>query len=276
MSDVMLKPEDFGGLLKGWRQARGLSQMALAMAAGVSPRHMSFIETGRSRPSRGMVLALCERLALPLRDRNQLLEAAGHARAFGETSLSSPALAHMRTVVEFMLRQLEPYPAVAIDRHWNLVLSNAANLAVFSHFLSPELMSSGDPINVMRIVVDPAGLRPHIVNFPAVARDMHLRLSREIEEFGATPERQQLLEVVRAQLGPLTPTAALPRDDRNPTISIHLQRDGLELKLTTMLALLGSPQDITLDELRLEVFVPADAATDAALRRVAKAAAMQS
>ncbi|MBI1239941.1 MAG: helix-turn-helix domain-containing protein [Alphaproteobacteria bacterium] len=276
MSDVMLKPEGFGSLLKGWRQARGLSQMALAMAAGVSPRHMSFIETGRSRPSRGMVLALCERLALPLRDRNQLLEAAGHARAFGETSLSSPALAHMRTVVEFMLRQLEPYPAVAIDRHWNLVLSNAANLAVLSHFLSPELMTSGDPINVMRIVVDPAGLRPYIVNFPAVARDMHLRLSREIEEFGATPERQQLLEEVREQLGPLTPTAALSRDDRNPTISIHLQRDGLELKLTTMLALLGSPQDITLDELRLEVFVPADAATDAALRKVAEAAAMQS
>lgn len=271
MADVMLKPESFGALLKAWRQARGQSQMALAMAAGVSPRHMSFIETGRSRPSRGMVLALCERLALPLRDRNQLLEAAGHARAYGETSLSSPALAHMRQVVEFMLGQLEPYPAVAVDRHWNLVLSNAANLAVFGHFLSPDTLTGGAPLNVMRLVVDPGGLRPFIVNFDAVARDMHLRLSREIEEFGATPERRQLLEDVSAQIGPLSPMAGLSRDEGNPTISIHLRRDDFELKLTTMLALLGSPRDITLDELRLEVFVPADRATDVALRRLAGA-----
>src|SRR3712207_3028431 len=175
MTRVATAPAPVGTLLRDWRRRRRRSQLDLALDAGVSARHLSFLETGRARPSPDMILRLCEHLDVPLRDRNQLLLAAGYAPRFGERALDDPALEPVREALDLVLRAHEPYPAVVVDRGWNLVAANAA-LGLLTARVAPELLTP--PVNVMRASLHPDGLAPHIVNLGEWRAHLLERLGR--------------------------------------------------------------------------------------------------
>ncbi|HET8644791.1 MAG TPA: helix-turn-helix domain-containing protein, partial [Vicinamibacteria bacterium] len=176
---------EVGPLLRRWRNTRGLSQLDLALAAGVSTRHLSFLETGRSRPSREMLLALSVVLDVPLRDRNALLQAAGFAAVYRETRLDDPRMSDIRQALELILRQHEPFAAVAMDRHWDIVMTNES-YGRFVRLLRPQApvpapftVASTPRLNALRMVFDPGGLRPFILNWPRLARELLMRVHRE-------------------------------------------------------------------------------------------------
>lgn len=259
----------FGALLRSWRDASKLSQLELALAAEVSPRHVSFLETGRSQPSRDMVLLLSEVLQVPLRERNTLLEAAGFASAYRETDLSAPELRAIMHSVEFLLSRHEPYPAVVADSRWNLRLANRAAQALLPRFVA-EPAALTPPVNIMRLLFSPAGARPFIRNWEELAVAMVQRLHREALLGGGTQSARALLEELLA-------ADSVPSDWHAPRLAaqapllvpLHLSRDGLELVLCSAITTLGTPQDITLQELRMETFFPADEDTERALRALA-------
>ncbi|HEU5430142.1 MAG TPA: helix-turn-helix domain-containing protein, partial [Thermomicrobiales bacterium] len=187
-----------GELLREWRERRRLSQLALALDADVSSRHVSFIETGRSRPSREMVLRLAERLDVPLRERNRLLLAAGFAPAYPERGLADPDLAQIRQAIDLVLAGHEPYPALAVDRHWNLVAANRAVASLLAG-VAPDLLTP--PVNVLRLSLAPAGLAPRIINLPEWRAHVLERLRRQVEA-SADPALAALLTDLRSQPAP--------------------------------------------------------------------------
>ena len=237
-----------------------MSQLALSQQADVSTRHISFVENGRSAPSREMVLVLASALDLPLRERNALLEAAGFAAVYPETPLESDALADARRAVEFLLERHEPYPALAMDRHWNVVTANGAALALFT----PLLQQGRDGpagLNAVEMIFDPDGLRGVICNWEELAGDLIQRLHHESAFDTAAAE---LLERVLAF--PDVPHGfgrPDPRAPHSPLLAVHLKNESLDLRLFTALTTLGTPQDVTLQELRIETYFPADAAAEA-------------
>ncbi len=259
-------PRPFGEHLKHWRQHRRLSQLDLAHEAQISTRHLSFVETGRSVPSREMVLRLAERLDVPLRERNALLVAAGYAPMYRERPLDDPALASARQAVDLILKSHEPYPALAVDRHWNLL---AANRVV------PHLLEGADPsllegqVNVLRLSLHPKGLAPRIVNIVQWRNHIFERLRQQVQATGdaglaalleelralALPEGVQDLHIEGEHLG-----VAMPFRFRS--------REGGVLNFISTTTVFGTPADITLQELALETFFPADAATSDALRQL--------
>jgi transcriptional regulator with XRE-family HTH domain len=258
-----------GIVLRRFRNARQMSQMALALEAEVSPRHLSFVETGRARASRDVILRLAEVLDMPLRDRNMLLEAAGFARLYRETELSAPEMAHIREVLDFILRQAEPYASTAVDRNWNVVASNMAGMNMLGYFLGEDGLSGDQPLNMARILFDPNGLRPYIVNWREVAHDFLHRLRRDIRFSGDDPESQALLEELLSY--PDVPRAwnaidinAAPR----LVIQTTLRKDDLELRLFNTVTTLGTAQDIALQELRIETHYPADSEAEQNYKRV--------
>lgn len=250
----------FGSLLRYWRGARNMSQLAVATEAEVSTRHVSFIETGKSTPSRDMVLLLAEVLEVPLRDRNALLQAAGYAPQYRETSLGAPELQPIRRSIEFMLEHHNPYPAVLVDRHWNMQMQNHAAAALLPHFVA-DPSAFVPPINVMRMVFHPAGLRPFIVNWNELASSLVQRLHAEAV---LTTD-----EGLHALLDELLSAEGVPDNWRVPDYSAdhpviiptHVRRDDLELRLFSAITTLGTPLDITLQELRIETFFAADEQT---------------
>lgn len=255
----------FGALLRYWRGARNLSQLDLATEAGVSSRHLSFLENGRSQPSRDMVLMLAEVLEVPLREQNALLQAAGFAAAYGETDLDAPEMAAVRASIAFLLERHEPYPAVLLDRHWNVVMSNRGGTALMTRFVaSPAALAS--PINVMRLLFRAEGARPFIRNWDELAAAMVQRLHREAAVAARDDGAHALLAEVLA--------AGVPADWRTPRLGgelpvlvpMRLARDGIEVSLFSAITTLGTPLDVTLQELRLETFFPADESSDAAVR----------
>lgn len=257
-----------GRLLRQWRSVRRMSQLELALEAGVSTRHVSFVETGRSRPSREMVMMLAEVLRVPLRERNALLEAAGYARFYRETELSDPELQQVRRVIEFILERNEPYSALAMDRRWNVLMANRPHQRMIDRLLGNRSLDSGISGNLLRLTFDPAGLRSCIVNWEEVARTLVDRVHREI---GANPdtESEALLEELFSYPG-VPERWRIPDLTRPPPvlIPIRLRAEGLELSLFSAITTLGTAQDVTLQELRIESFFPADEATDLAIRSV--------
>ncbi|WP_437738222.1 helix-turn-helix domain-containing protein [Sorangium sp. So ce1335] len=252
-----------GGLLRAWRQRRRMTQLDLACEADISTRHLSFLETGRAQPSREMVLHLAERLDVPLRERNQLLVAAGYAPLYPERSFDDPALAAARRAIDLVLAGHEPYPALAVDRHWTLVVSNAA-VGPLLVGAAPALLTP--PINVLRLSLHPDGLAPRIENAPEWRAHILARLRRQIE-VSADPVLVKLLEELSGYPSP-EPRGAWRPEPGPAAVAVPLRiRTGdrtLSFLSTTMV--FGTPVDVTLSELAVESFFPADQATAEALR----------
>ena len=252
-----------GPLLREWRQRRRLSQLALACEAEVSSRHVSFLETGRAQPSREMVLLLAERLEVPLRDRNTLLMAAGFAPVFAERPLADPALDAARMAVDLVLKGHEPYPALAIDRHWTLVAANRA-VAPLLAGIAPSLLQP--PVNVLRLSLHPGGIAPRIVNASEWRTHIVERLRRQVA-VTADATLISLLEELRRD--PLPDDGVLrqevPSDFGGVLVPLRLRTEAGVLSFVSTTTIFGTPVDITLSELAIESFFPADAATAAAL-----------
>jgi transcriptional regulator with XRE-family HTH domain len=260
-----------GPVLRQWRERRKLSQLGLAAEAGFSARHLSFVETGRAQPSRDLVLLLSRVLEIPLRARNELLTAAGFAPIYRETALDAPALAQVRRAVEFILRQQEPYPAIVLDRHWNIVMANTAMGRVIGLFVSPEEAAAAGAPNVMRLTYHPQGLRAWIVNWEETASAYIQWLHRDLLRTGDEKTRA-LLEELLAYPGVPREWLALDLDaSTEPFLAMEFKNADVSLSFFTTIASLGTPYDVTLHELRVESFFPVDDATDRALRRLAAA-----
>lgn len=262
-------PQPFGAHLRHWRQHRRLSQQGLAEEAEISTRHLSFVETGRALPSREMVLRLAERLGVPLRERNAMLVAAGYAPMYRERPLEDPGLAPARAAVELILRAHEPNPALAVDRHWNLVAGNR---------LLPHLMAGADPellqgrMNVLRLSLHPQGLAPRIVNLGQWREHLFERLRQQIQATGDAA-LAALLEELR---GYPVPDGAhdtrLEGEHVGVALPLRLRTpDGAVLSFISTTTVFGTAVDVTVQELTLETFFPLDTATAEALRQIAAA-----
>lgn len=255
----------FGELLRAWRERRHLTQLELSDRADVSTRHLSFLETGRSDPSRDMVLRLADALDVPLRERNTLCHAAGFAPAYSVTPLEAPAMQPVAEAIDRVLRGHEPYPAIAVDRCWNLVAMNDA-AALLASDVDDALLDP--PANVYRIALHPDGLASRLVNFPEFAHHLLDRLRRDAA-VSADPDLAALLSEVEAyptvrELGP-----AAVADRSAVVIPMRLRHPRGELALFTTVATFGTPVDVTVDELALETFFPADGQTAERLRVLA-------
>jgi transcriptional regulator with XRE-family HTH domain len=256
----------FGELLRHWRTLRSLSQLELALDAGVSSRHLSFMESGRARPSADMVARLAETLSLPLRERNALLLAAGFAPKYEERPLAAAELAGARDAIELILRQQEPYPAFVVSQRWDIVMRNRASERVFGWLLRGRMRSP----NIMRQVFADDGLRPLIVNWDEVARDMLEHLYGQVSRTPSDAELLALLsEILASPYAPTRSAASSPAPA--PLLTAIYRRDGRELRFFSTLTTFGAPYDVTLEELRIECAFPADAATDAFCRELAAA-----
>jgi len=260
-----------GNLLREWRQRRRMSQLDLASEAEISTRHLSFLETGRAQPSREMVLHLAEQLEVPLRERNVLLVAAGFAPVFAERSLQDPALQSARKAVDLVLAGHEPYPALAIDRHWNLIAANGAVGRLIGG-ADPALLEP--PVNVLRLSLHPRGLAPRIANLPQWRAHLLARLRQQIEVSG-DPTLARLLRELSTYPLPGRPQASNPDTGHGQVgvvVPLRLTTQQGTLSFISTTTVFGTPLDITLSELALESLFPADAATADALRRLAESA----
>jgi len=265
----MVDGMDIGSHLREWRRRRGLSQLNLAVAAEVSSRHLSFIETGRAQPSRDMVVHLAEQLEVPLRARNAMLAAAGFAPLFSERPLDDPALSAARAAMEQVLRVHDPYPALAVDRHWTLISANAAVGRLVAG-VAPSLMQS--PVNVLRLSLHPDGLAPRILNLKEWRAYLLVRLRRQIDATADTVLEALLQELaaypVALSRRPPAPALAL---ELPVVVPLQLQSDAGPLNLISTTTVFGTPLDITVSEMALEAFYPADAETSGLLRKLADA-----
>jgi transcriptional regulator with XRE-family HTH domain len=247
----------FGVLLKEWRRVRRKSQLTVAFEAQVSPRHLSFVESGRSVPSREMVHTLAEALDVPLRERNALLVAAGYAPLYAERTLESPDLIHVRRALTRLLDHHEPYPAVVLDRQWNVLETNRAAPRLFAHFV--DIATLPQPRNLLRSMFDPAGLRPSIANWDEVAQTLVQRVFREAVAGVPDPRVLSLLEELRAYPGSPAPS---PHAAELPVHPVQFRKGALRLSFFSMVTTVGAPTDITAQELRIEAFFPTDDATE--------------
>lgn len=274
----------FPQLLRFWRTRRGYSQLALALAAGVSQRHVSFLESARAAPSRNMILQLAEELNVPLRHRNQMLLAAGFAPAYSERGLATPAdeaspmMQAVRHAVKLILDKQAPYPAIVLDRFWHVLDANAAHRRLMRWAIGDD-RSEGAPgaVNMMKLVFDPTALWPAIANREAVGRYLARRVRQELALQAIDPATQRLLHDIRAMQPALFDAADAPAPpapsaqdaaDPPPFLPVSLQRDGVTISLFSTLTTLGTPRDAGLQEMRIECFYPADEASRRALERI--------
>ena len=248
-----------GALLREWRQRRHLSQLDLASEAEISTRHLSFLETGRALPSRDMVLHLSEQLEVPLRERNVLLVAAGYAPVFQERSLADPELQAARAAMELVLQAHAPNPAIAIDRHWTLVAANRS-VAPLLACVDPELLKP--PVNVLRLSLHPKGLAPRVVNLAEWRTHLLERLRREVD-VSADAVLVELLKELRAYPAPSPPHRA---NGTGVVVPFRLRHGDRVLSFLSTTTVFGTPVEITLSELALESFFPADADTEEAVK----------
>lgn len=253
---------DFQGVLRNWRRFRKMSQLDLALTADVSQRHLSWLETGRSHPSRDMVLRLSEALEVPLRDRNQLLTSAGFAGVFSQKALDDPGMQPVLGVLKDMLEHHEPYPALVLDRLWNVKMKNAAADVLFSIAGDPDALwqavgDSGEH-NIARLTIHPNGLRQFISNWEAVGGPFIRRLKREALDSGDAQVMEKYLEIesIAGEIIDATPDQSLL-----PVLPLELALGSLKLSLFSVISTFGTAQDITTDELRIETFYPTDTAT---------------
>jgi transcriptional regulator with XRE-family HTH domain len=248
---------------------RRKSQLAFAIEAEVSPRHICFLETGRARPSREMVLLLASALDVPLRERNALLMAAGYAPVYRETELDSPELGAVRAALQAILRQQEPFPAVVMNRSWDILTSNDAATRFFGFLLDPAALSG--PANVIRMMFDPQGLRPFVLSWETVAEALVTRVHREV--VGGAPDEAtvRLLEEVLAFPDvPRRWQRPNPETPLMPVIPVSFRKDSKTFAYFSTVTTLGTAQDVTLQELRIECFFPMDAETERNAKELAE------
>jgi transcriptional regulator with XRE-family HTH domain len=270
----------FGMLLKQWRSKRGISQLELSLTSQVSQRHISFLESGRSKPSREMVLGLADVLDVPLRQQNLLLTTAGFAPIYTESDLAAPEMSMICKAIDLMLLKQEPYPAFAIDRYWNLLLANAAANRLIAAFIDLETLQTqfyqDGKLNLLRLMFHPQGLRPFVVNWEDGAGQLLRRVQREAQDpIGKSPSKK--IETTKPQIDrsvelfdELMGYPGVPelwqtshRVVQNTLLlPVHLKRDRLELQFFSTIATLGTAADITLQELRIECMFPADELTE--------------
>ncbi|MDR7151255.1 transcriptional regulator with XRE-family HTH domain [Hydrogenophaga palleronii] len=262
-SSVTSTPSPFGERLRHWRQHRRLSQLDLAHVADVSTRHLSYVETGRASPSRDMVLRLVDRLDIPLRERNGLLEAAGFAPMYRERPLDAPDMAAARAAVQRILDCHAPWPALAMDRHWNLVMSNQM-VSVLIGDVAAELLQP--PVNVLRLSLHPQGLAPRIANLRQWRDHLFERLRQQIHTTGDDTLAALLAELKTYPDHLGGETVSLPGEHHGVLMPFEFHTPQGVLRLISTTTVFGSPVDITLQELALETFFPADEDTAARLR----------
>ena len=257
--------EPVGGLLRQWRQRRRLSQLDLACDAGISTRHLSFVETGRAHPSREMLLHLSEQLDVPVRERNVLLVAAGYAPIFPERPLTDPALTAARSAIDLVLERQKPYPAFALDRQWRIVASNAA-LPELYEGVAADLLEP--PLNAMRLSLHPQGLAPRIVNLAEWRAHLLYRLRRQVE---LTADRAliDLLSEVSAYPTAADRSGKPPNVEHEIAVPFRIKTSAGVLSFFSMTTVFGTPVDVMLSELALELFFPADDDTASAVQRLA-------
>ena len=262
-----------GEHLRDWRKRRRMSQLDFALEAEISQRHLSFMESGRSSPSREMLIHLAEQLEVPLRERNVMLLAAGYAPAYPERSLDDPALAPARRAVDLILAGHEPFPALAVDRRWNLVAANAAVGPLMAYVTDPRLLEP--PVNVLRLSLHPDGVAPRIANLAEWKGHLLDRLRHEVSITGdqGLSDLHDELAAYPEVSAASADTVAPPADLAGVAIPLQLFTDQGLLSFISTTTVFGTPVDVTLSELALETFFPADAATFAALNALAKARA---
>jgi transcriptional regulator with XRE-family HTH domain len=261
---LMSTQQSFASMLRWWRRHRALSQLDLAGRAEISQRHLSFMELGRASPSSEMVMRLAAALDVPLRQHNSLLLAAGFAPVWRQTDLGSPELTEIRSALDYMMAQQEPYPAVVVDRHWNLLQSNFGAVRLVEFLVGP--LAPGTAVNLADALVAPDVLRPHLVNWADVVRYFIRSVEADLAADG-TPETAALLERLLAYEGVRSAVKVLAAESANsPVLPMHFRKGDTELRLFTTIATLGTPQDITVQELRIECFFPMDDATAGVLR----------
>lgn len=260
------KPNPVGDLLRGWRQRRAMSQGDLAGEAGMSARHLSYVETGKAEASREALMTLSAVLGLSLRDRNALLEAGGFARVYGERDLSAPEAAGARHAIDLLLTRHEPFPAIVTDRRWNIVQANKSAQRLIAMLLGAERLSR--PLNHMKLFLAPDDLRPFVENWPRLAAAL---MNRARHEAMAAPLDLALQSTLR-ELTRL-PGIAMPElvegEEPAPLCEVRLRAGDVALGLIGTVLTLGTPLDVTLQELRVEMFMPADAASEALLMKFA-------
>jgi transcriptional regulator with XRE-family HTH domain len=259
----MVSHRDVGRHLREWRQRRRMSQLDLALEAEISTRHLSFLETGKSQPSRDMVLNLCDRLNVPLRERNTLLVAAGYAPVFPQRPLADPALQQARAAVDLVLKGHQPYPALAVDRHWSLVSANRA--------VAPLLAGAAEfllkpPVNVLRLSLHPEGLAPRIANLGEWRAHLIERLRQQVD-ITADPVLGALLAELRALPAPISRAPQMHDPYGGVVVPLRLATEAGVLSFFSTTTVFGTPVDVTVSELAIESFFPADEATERMLRR---------
>jgi transcriptional regulator with XRE-family HTH domain len=258
----------FPRLLKAWRHKRRLSQLELALESGVSQRHLSFLELGRAKPSRRMILQLSETLEVPLRERNDWLVAAGFAPIFRARPLDDPQMGQVMNAVRLMLANHEPFPAIAIDRAWNIRLANRP-FELLASMIGEDVWArvGGGERNLMRLFFHPNGIRPLVANWQAIAPLLWHRARREADALGG-----QEMKAVLDELGPHQDAQTLWAAEETalvPVLPLEMHKDGLRVSLFTVIATFGTAQDVTADELRIESFFPTDEATERLFRQAA-------
>lgn len=256
---------DVGALLRHWRTVRRLSQLDLALEASVSSRHLSYVETGRSQPSRELLLQLADALQVPLRERNMLLVAGGYAPRYFETGLAAPEMTQMRSAVELILRHQEPYPAFVLDRYWEIRLTNQAAQRCTRFLLGAEPTET----NMMRLVLHPDGVRPMMMNWEETAGDLVRHLHNQIAMAPWDQRAQALLAEVITYPG--IPARWRTREIGAPTsplMTTNFQKGDIKLRFFSTITTFGTPHDVTLEELHIECSFPVDQATDRACREM--------
>lgn len=262
-----------GLLLRRLRAQRGWSQEHLASRASVSPRHLSFVENGRSNPSRDLLLSLGAALDLSLRERNELLVAAGFAAAFRESALDDEAMVPVVRGIDLLFAHAEPHPALLLDHRWNILRFNAGAAALLA-WLGADVvaLAAMQPLNVLRLYFDPRGpIRPYVRDFEPAALGLLARVEREADVEG-DPAVRALAAELRALLGPI-PTTNLPSGSLPVMLPFAVTRNGATLQWFTMLSTIGTPLDLTAQSLRIETYIPLDEATEATMAALARASA---
>ncbi len=261
----------FGMLLRSWRTSRHLTQMDLALDAGVSARHLGFLECGRSNPSRQMVLTLANALDIPLRDQNALLQSAGFAPLFRESDLSAAAVADIRTALELILRRHEPFGAIAITRRWDVIMANRPQAMMLTALAGREVPAyhviEPPRPNVLQLLFAPEGLRQMLVNWELVARETLHRARRDAQ----WARDLQLEAIVRELNASLPSVSEAPDRGSTAVLPVDMRGEGGTLRFFSTMTTLGAPQDVTLQEIRIEAFHPVDVATECRVREAFEA-----
>jgi len=256
-----------GSLLREWRAARRVSQLDLALEAGVSARHISYVETGKAQPSREMIARLADTLDMPLRERNALLIAAGYAPRYAETDLNTPELTQVRRAIDLIVEHQEPYPAFVLNRRWDVLLANRAAVRI-----ADFLIGGSTHTNMLRQFFDPKDMRSVVVNWEEVAGDMIRHLHDEIAAAPSDPKAHALLDEILRYPG--VPSRWVTRElgaAPPPVLTVVFQKDGRQFRFFSTITTFGTPRDVTLDELRIECAFPADEATSELCRGLAVA-----